>query len=358
MCILFLSVKTMKDRKPIFQPNELSNEAATSMRTRIIAGLTAIALVIPFVIFGDWPFFGFICLVLVFAIIEIIRCAKTKYSKVLYLTAFVLAFLVLFWNFFQDIPKMFDKSLVEPEKWSGIYDSYNRISLSATIIFVAIVLSSITIIADKNFTIMDACFIITTVIIIALGLESLLFLRYYPVHEYHEELARLGQTAPYINGYDNAESFLFVFYVALGACLNDAFAYFVGVFFGKHKMNPRLSPKKTWEGFFGGVILTSLFCSGFAFILSAVGHPILKGLLDIDHWYHIIILSTLVPLVSVIGDLVFSSIKRHYEIKDFSRLIPGHGGILDRLDSILFAAITVAIYTNIFCDVPGGFILP
>lgn len=352
MCILFLSAKTMKDRKPIFQPNELSNEAATSMRTRIIAGLTAIALVLPFVIFGDWPFFGFICLVLVFAIIEIIRCAKTKYSKVLYLTAFVLAFLVLFWNFFQDIPKMFDGS----GEWHGLYDSYNRISLSATIIFVAIVLSSMTIIADKNFTIMDACFIITTVIIIALGLESLLFLRYIPVHQYHETL---DHAVPYINGFDNAESFLFVFYVALGACLNDAFAYFVGVFFGKHKMNPRLSPKKTWEGFFGGVILTSLFCSGFAFIMSAVGHPILRNLLDIDHWYHIIILSTLIPLVSVIGDLVFSSIKRHYEIKDFSRLIPGHGGILDRLDSMLFAAITAAIYTCIFLlNKDGGFILP
>ena len=352
MCILFLSVNFMKERKPIFQPNELSNAAVTSMRTRIIAGLTAIAIVLPFVMFGDWPFFGFICLVLVCAIIEIIRCAKTKYSKVLYITAFILAFLVLFWNFFQDIPKMFN------DQWSGIYDSYNRVSLSATIIFVGIILCSMTIIADKNFTIMDACFIITTVIIIALGLESLLFIRYYPVHVHHQDLALLGQTVPYINGYDNAESFLFILYVALGACLNDAFAYFVGVFFGKHKMNPRLSPKKTWEGFFGGVILTCAFISGFAFIMSAVGHPILKGLLDIDHWYHILILSTLIPLVSVIGDLVFSSIKRHYEIKDFSNLIPGHGGILDRLDSILFAAMTVAIYTNIFCDVPGGFILP
>ena len=352
MCILFLVLKNMRDHKPIFQPNELSNEAATSMRTRIIAGLTAIAIILPFVIFGDWPFFGFICLVLVFAIIEIIRCAKTKYSKVLYFTAFILAFLILFWNFFQDIPKMFDGS----GQWHGLYDSYNRISLSVTIIFVGIVLSSMTIIADKNFSIMDACFIITTVIIIALGLESLLFLRYIPVHQYHETLV---EQVPYINGFDNAESFLFVFYVALGACLNDAFAYFVGVFFGKHKMNPRLSPKKTWEGFFGGVILTSLFCSGFAFLMDAVGHPVLKNLLDIPHWYHIIVLSTLIPLVSVIGDLVFSSIKRHYEIKDFSRLIPGHGGILDRLDSILFAAITAAIYTCIFLlNKDGGFILP
>ena len=156
MCILFLVLKNMRDHKPIFQPNELSNEAATSMRTRIIAGLTAIAIILPFAIFGDWPFFGFVCVVLVFAIIEIIRCAKTKYSKALYITAFILAFLILFWNFFQDIPKMFDKTLAEPEKWHGLYDSYNRVTLSVTIIFVGIILSAMTVIIDKNFTIIDA----------------------------------------------------------------------------------------------------------------------------------------------------------------------------------------------------------
>ena len=344
----------MGERRPIFQPNELSNDTAASMKTRIIAGLTAIAIILPFVMFGDWPFFGFMILVLVFAIIEIIRCAKTKYSKVLYIVAFLLAFLILFWNFFQDIPHMFKNT----DQWSGIYDSYNRISVSITIMFIGICLSSLTMLVDKNFTIMDACFIFTTVVLIALGLESILFIRYFPVYEYHQSLKLAGETVPYINAYDNCESFLFLLYMALGACLNDAFAYFVGVFFGKHKMNPRVSPKKTWEGFFGGVILTSAFISGFAFIMSAVGHPVLNGLLDIKHWYHIVILSTLIPLVSVLGDLVFSSIKRHYQIKDFSNLIPGHGGILDRLDSIIFAAITVAIYTSIFCDVPGGFILP
>lgn len=344
----------MGEHRPIFQPNELSNDTAASMRTRIIAGLTAIAIILPFVMFGDWPFFGFMILVLVFAIIEIIRCAKTKYSKVLYIVAFLLAFLILFWNFFQDIPHMFKNT----DEWTGIYDSYNRISVSITIMFIGICLSSLTMLVDKNFTIMDACFIFTTVVLIALGLESILFIRYFPVYEHHQALKLAGETVPYINGYDNCESFLFLLYMALGACLNDAFAYFVGVFFGKHKMNPRVSPKKTWEGFFGGVILTSAFISGFAFIMSAVGHPVLNGLLDIKHWYHIVILSTLIPLVSVLGDLVFSSIKRHYQIKDFSNLIPGHGGILDRLDSIIFAAITVAIYTSIFCDVPGGFILP
>ena len=347
MCILFLSVSFMKERKPIFQPNELSNAAVTSMRTRIIAGLTAIAIVLPFVIFGDLPFFVLIATVLVFAIIEIIRCAKTKYSKLLYVTAFILAFLILFWNVIQDIPTM-------TKDWR-IYDSYDRITVSVTIMFAGIILTAFTVISDENFTIIDGCFIFMMVVIISLGLESLLYLRYIPVIEHHKALAEAGDSWKYFNWYDNCESFFLILFVALGACLNDAFAYFVGVFFGKHKMNPRISPKKTWEGFFGGVILGGASCFAFAFIMAANNHPLLTGFLDVNHWYHILALSFLMPLVSTLGDLVFSSIKRHYQIKDFSNLIPGHGGILDRLDSIMFAAATAAIYISILL---GGHVLP
>ena len=337
----------MSNRRPILQPNELSNDAVTSMRTRVIAALAGIAVVVPFIIFGDWPFFALMVLVLVFAIIEIIRCAKTKYSKVLYAVALLLAFLVLLWNVLQDLP-----TLIRDNSWDTwrIFDSYNRLSVSVTIMFIGMALLTLTVLVDKNFTIIDACFIFMTVVLISLGVESFLFLRFFPVHLHHLELARLNQTVPYINSYDNLGSFFFVFYMCLGACLNDAFAYFVGVFFGKHKMNPRISPKKTWEGFFGGVILTAAFLCGYAFIFAGTGHPLLKGLLDINRWYHIVILSILIPLVSTLGDLFFSSIKRHYQIKDFSNLIPGHGGILDRLDSLMFAAITMAIYASIFTD--------
>ena len=341
-----------KQRRPIFQPNELSEAAVVSMRTRIISAIVGIAVVLPFIIFGDWPFFGFIVAVLVLAIIEIIRCAKTKYSKLLYIVSFVLAFLILLWGVIQDIRSM-DSS------WR-IFNAYDHLSVSVTIMFVGICLSTMTVLIDKNFTIIDACFIFTTVIIIALGLESFLFLRYLPVKDFHDSLA-VGETVPYINLYDNCTSFFLILYVALGACLNDAFAYFVGVFLGKHKMNERISPKKTWEGFFGGVILTSIFISGFALIFAFTGHPLLKGVLDVEHMYHIFILSTIIPAVSTLGDLVFSSIKRHYQIKDFSNLIPGHGGILDRLDSLLFAAITAAIYISIFYSFvhpSGGVILP
>ena len=341
-----------KQRRPIFQPNELSDSAVVSMRTRIISAIVGIVVVLPFIIFGDWPFFGLIVAVLVLAIIEIIRCAKTKYSKVLYIVAFLLAFLILLWGVIQDIRGM-DSS------WR-LYNGYDHLSVSVTIMFIGICLSAMTILVDKNFTIIDACFIFTTIVIIALGLESFLFLRYLPVKVFHESLAP-GETVPYINLYDNCTSFFLLFYVALGACLNDAFAYFVGVFFGKHKMNERISPKKTWEGFFGGVILTSIFISGFALIFAFTGHPLLPGILDVEHMYHIFILSSVIPLVSTLGDLVFSSIKRHYQIKDFSNILPGHGGILDRLDSLLFAGITAAIYISIFANLAnpsGGVILP
>lgn len=344
----------MKERRPIFQPNELSDAAVNNMRTRVIAGLIAIAIILPFVVFGDWPFFVLMAVVLVFAVIEIIRCAKTKYSPFLYIVSFILAFLILFWNVINDVPDM-------NPAWR-IFQSYTDIYISSTITLIGFCLLSLTIIVDKNFTIIDACFIFASILIVSLGLLCILYLRYLPVNLRHIALEGAGGEMPaYFNLYDNGESFLFVLYVALGACLNDAFAYFTGVLFGKHKMNERISPKKTWEGFFGGIIISSILCAGLAFFCAFIGngeHALVKGFLDLDHWYHIIILSTIIPLVSTLGDLYFSSIKRHYKIKDFSNLIPNHGGILDRLDSIMFAMMFAAIYTHIFIGGNGGIILP
>ena len=343
-----------KDRRPIFQPNELSTAAVVSMRTRIITAIIAIAIVAPILLFGDWAFFILMSFVLVLGVIEVVRCAKRKYSKVLYITASVLALLVLWWSVLKMIP---DKGFTL-EAWKSwrLFDSYQSVYMSATIMFIGICLASFTMLIDKGFTIIDACFIFTIVFIVALGFQSALVLRYYPMSVYHKSLDLSGQSVPYFNAFDNLESSMLILFVVAGACLNDAFAYFVGVFFGRHKMIERVSPKKTWEGFFGGVILTSIFLCAWAFILAAVdhgNHAILKGLLDLEHWYHIIILSILIPLVSVLGDLVFSSIKRYYGIKDFSNVLPGHGGILDRMDSIVFALTTCAIYLSLF-DFWGG----
>lgn len=105
----------------------------------------------------------------------------------------------------------------------------------------------------------------------------------------------------------------------------DTGAYFCGRFFGKHKLNTRISPKKTWEGAIGG-----WFC---AMIIS-----FLFGLFFIDtlSWPQLLCASIILPITGQIGDLAFSAIKRTYAIKDFSNLLPGHGGVLDRVDSLVF----------------------
>ena len=184
-----------KERRPIFQPNELSSDAVVSMRTRIITAIFAICIVAPIVLFGDWPFFILMSIVLVFAVIEIVRCAKRKYSKVLYITASILALLVLWWSVLKMIPENnFDMGIFKT--WR-LFDSYQSLYMSATIMFIGICLSAMTILIDKNFTILDACFIFTTIIIISLGLESFLYLRFYPVHLYHlalKERVHLSQT--------------------------------------------------------------------------------------------------------------------------------------------------------------------
>jgi phosphatidate cytidylyltransferase len=114
-------------------------------------------------------------------------------------------------------------------------------------------------------------------------------------------------------------------YVGFACFLCDTGAYFFGVFFGKHKMIPRVSPNKTWEGAVGGYALGFLS----SFLLGWFAIPAMpKGLL--------IVSSLILPAVAEIGDLAFSSIKRRFGIKDFGSLLPGHGGVLDRIDSFLF----------------------
>ncbi len=117
-------------------------------------------------------------------------------------------------------------------------------------------------------------------------------------------------------------------FVVLIAC-NDTFAYFTGLVFGKHTMAPRISPKKTWEGFIGSIVFTTV-----------AGALAFEYILEAQMW--IGALAGLAVVISgTVGDLIESAIKRDLAIKDMGDLLPGHGGVLDRIDSILFAAPTL-----------------
>ncbi len=116
-----------------------------------------------------------------------------------------------------------------------------------------------------------------------------------------------------------------VLYVVFATWASDTGGYFIGSKFGRHKLAPVLSPGKSWEGLFAGVASATLMS---ALMGGVIGIP----------WWHTIPMGIGIALVGVVGDLAESSMKRDIGIKDFGTVLPGHGGILDRFDSLLFAA--------------------
>ena len=131
-----------------------------------------------------------------------------------------------------------------------------------------------------------------------------------------------------ITGEWTAEAFLFYLFIVWG---NDVFAYLTGVSIGKHKMAPRISPKKSWEGFIGGIVG--------ALVMGAIGSHVVGGGLGL--WLG---LSVVVAITSVFGDLVESMFKREANIKDSGNIMPGHGGILDRFDALLISTPFAFVY--------------
>lgn len=130
---------------------------------------------------------------------------------------------------------------------------------------------------------------------------------------------------------------LITFCVFVIALFGDTFAYFVGVLFGKHPMAPALSPKKTWEGSVAGLIGST--CG--AALLCYFGNMVTP----MPPLWHFVLLGFIGEIAGQLGDLSASMIKRYCGIKDFGTIFPGHGGMLDRLDSILFVTCVVFGYS-------------
>lgn len=133
----------------------------------------------------------------------------------------------------------------------------------------------------------------------------------------------------------------FYLILALGVpWLADTGAYFTGVYLGKTKLCPQISPKKTVEGAIGGLLSG---CVGA--VLIALVFMWIYGDVDVNFW-GIIIVGLLNPIISIFGDLTFSVIKRNYGIKDYGSIMPGHGGALDRFDSTVFCAPLVFVVSQ------------
>ena len=123
-----------------------------------------------------------------------------------------------------------------------------------------------------------------------------------------------------------------VIYLFLIPVCTDVFAYLIGSLFGKRKVAPNISPKKTLEGYIGGCVLGTILPTIYYYYLISNMNIIV-----------IVVLTFVISIMGCVGDLLFSKIKRENGIKDFSNLIPGHGGILDRLDSFIFGIFTYVL---------------
>ena len=327
----------MKIKK--IETNEITPETKVSLKKRVITGLILAAIAFPCIILGNWLFFGFIVVLTGLAAYEIVHITKIegKLKIAIYVIFIVLLLLLINYIFFKDNWELIKKG-EQVTAWTFVNKNFENIELSSMLIIITAIIFFCFSFATEKMTIFYVFYFITMAIVLSLGIQSFLYLRFSPFLAWQQADPSYANMAsfPYF------ESLLLVLYLMIGVMMNDIGAYFIGILFGKHKMNPRISPKKTWEGFVGGIVISAVFSITFALVMAIVKRPILPRFALNEQFYWVPFISIVMPLAGDIGDFVFSAIKRNEGIKDFSNLLPGHGGILDRIDSLLFAGGSVA----------------
>ena len=150
----------------------------------------------------------------------------------------------------------------------------------------------------------------------------------------------------YSSLFDLSNGFYLFSYLVLVVCFTDMGAYAVGILFGKRKLCPTISPKKTIGGAIGGAVIGTLVGIIFYLVTSSLilKAPLIDFGLEGSVWNLVLVglISLVISCCGQIGDLVASKIKRTYDVKDYSNLLPGHGGLLDRFDSLIFAGAAFA----------------
>ena len=287
------------------------------MKTRVLTAIAAICVLIPCLIWSDTILFPIACgIVALIALFEITGCIGIRkkwllsFATFLY-GAFISAIVTYYFVNVKNSPVPY--SIFSDEKVTVMI-------LFATFAYIFLVFC-FTMLSLGEIKFLQAAELISWTLYIMLGIMSIALLR------------RQGNVGVYLYGL-----------VFIGAWMTDTGAYFVGVLFGKHKLIPQVSPKKTIEGAFGGVLGCIAGFALYGFIMQSVSHVKVNYLA-------IIILATVISVVSQFGDLVASYIKREREIKDFGFIFPGHGGVLDRFDSIIAVAPTIYFITYFTANV-------
>lgn len=314
---------------------KLSESTEHSMTVRIVTSAVFALITVPCAILGGWFLFALSLLVVGFATYEILSMpGKGKFNVGIWIVTFLAAFVMTYWQFIAD-------SDVRDALFSGNNFSLGienfQVSIIAAVIYLLVLF--IFCFLSENVKVADVFYLFGMVLLVSLGFFSVLFLRYNPVQYYD----------PIWSGFiPDLKSCLLMWWVLFGVWMSDIGAYFFGVFFGRHPMNARISPHKTWEGFVGGCAVSLVFSFTYVAVVNvACGVPMIPGVLDMvetpAHWGYVVLFALLFPILDNVGGFMFSAIKRHYEAKDWGRLLPGHGGILDRFDGVIVTSIVSSI---------------
>lgn len=322
----------------VIKTNEVSKEAKATLKRRTIYALMMLVIFIPCLVLGGWFYLGLVVLIIGASTYEIATAPSHKLSWFVWAVTFIVMYALIFWIMlktnFKDNWQHFD-----------INTSFTEINLSPIALAVMIGLFLfVVIVKNKEFRLVDACYLIAMTLLLALGFQAVLAVRYLPFEQFIDVEHHLVEvpldTSTSLFKY--GQSMFLVLYLLIAIFFNDIGAYLTGMLFGKHKMTPRISPKKTWEGFAGGVALSFILSVTFGLVTAHCGFPMLP-IFTIDKWYWIVLISVILPLIGVLGDLSFSAIKRQFGKKDYSNVLGPHGGVLDRIDSTLFGALALVI---------------
>ena len=265
------------------------------MTKRIISAIVLILVFIPFLVIGELPFAIFMSVLSILGLYELLKVRETKkkFPIVLKIFAYLLTCYFCLYN-------------------TSSIEFINKFDYRVMAGIIFLFITPMVFINDtKKYNLNDALFLIGSVLFIGLSFNLIIITRNYDI--------------------------TYIIYLLLITTITDTFALFTGKLIGSHKLCPKISPKKTVEGLVGGVLMGTFAATVFYNTLISATVPLVT----------VIMLTFVLCLVGQLGDLVFSSIKRYYDVKDFSDLIPGHGGILDRFDSIIFVVLAFTILIEI-----------
>ncbi len=273
------------------------------MKTRIITAIVAILIFIPVLIFSDTVVFP-----IAFGVLAVVAAGE------------MLACIGLLKRLSVSIPSLgaVIAAMVGAAYFSRIdgTDRFEQLFLIFVYVYLFLMLT-LAVFSKGRLKVSKALTAAGMVFFVTFGFASVLLLREAPMGKY---------------------LYLLIF---LSAWITDTGAYFTGVFFGKHKLIPDVSPKKTVEGAIGGIVTCVLTFVLFGFIVGKIS--------DLTpHYLRLALVGAVVSVVSMIGDLIASLIKRKYGIKDYGKLFPGHGGVMDRFDSVVATAPFLFIFADFF----------